>query len=106
MPRNNVVSAGARCTGKSSVVKGVVGAYGERGLRLSEVDKSDLGDLPDIVERVAARPERYIVFCDDLSFEEGKAGYKALKSVLDGSVSAAGDKIGRASGRARVCQYV
>ncbi|MGE8589155.1 MAG: ATP-binding protein, partial [Alcaligenes sp.] len=68
-------------------------AYGERGLRLIEVDKSDLGDLADIVELVASRPERFIVFCDDLSFEEGEPGYKALKSVLDGSVSASGDNV-------------
>ena len=57
------------------------------------MDKSDLGDLADIVELVAGRPERYIVFCDDLSFEEGEAGYKALKSVLDGSVAASGDNV-------------
>src|SRR5690606_17324296 len=92
-PANNVLMTGARGTGKSSLVKAMLAAYGDQGLRLIEVDKSDLGDLPDIVELVAARPERYIVFCDDLSFEEGEAGYKALKSVLDGSVSAAGDNV-------------
>ena len=92
-PANNVLMTGARGTGKSSLVKAMLAAYGDRGLRLIEVDKSDLGDLPDIVELVAARPERYIVFCDDLSFEEGEAGYKALKSVLDGSVSASGDNV-------------
>ena len=92
-PANNVLMTGARGTGKSSLVKAMLKAYGERGLRLIEVDKGDLGDLPDIVELVAARPERYIVFCDDLSFEEGEAGYKALKSVLDGSVSASGDNV-------------
>ena len=92
-PANNVLMTGARGTGKSSLVKAMLAAYGDRGLRLIEVDKSDLGDLPDIVELVADRPERYIVFCDDLSFEEGEAGYKALKSVLDGSVSASGDNV-------------
>ncbi|SAI48594.1 Predicted ATPase (AAA+ superfamily) [Bordetella ansorpii] len=92
-PANNVLMTGARGTGKSSLVKAMLAAYGDQGLRLIEVDKSDLGDLSDIVELVAGRAERYIVFCDDLSFEEGEAGYKALKSVLDGSVSAAGDNV-------------
>jgi predicted AAA+ superfamily ATPase len=64
-------------------------AYAAQGLRLIEVDKADLVDLPDIVDLVAERPEKFVVFCDDLSFEEGEAGYKALKSILDGSVSAA-----------------
>lgn len=92
-PANNVLMTGARGTGKSSLVKAMLAAYADRGLRLIEVDKSDLGDLADIVELVAGRPERYIVFCDDLSFEEGEAGYKALKSVLDGSVAASGDNV-------------
>ena len=92
-PANNVLMTGARGTGKSSLVKAMLATYGDQGLRLIEVDKSDLGDLADIVELVATRPERYIVFCDDLSFEEGEAGYKALKSVLDGSVSASGDNV-------------
>ena len=77
----------------NNVLKAMLAAHGDRGLRLIEVDKSDLGDLADIVELVAARPERFIVFCDDLSFEEGEAGYKALKSVLDGSVAASGDNV-------------
>ena len=92
-PANNVLMTGARGTGKSSLVKAMLKAYGERGLRLIEVDKGDLGDLPDIVELVERRPERYIVFCDDLSFEEGEAGYKALKSVLDGSVASSGENV-------------
>lgn len=92
-PANNVLMTGARGTGKSSLVKAMLGAYGAQGLRVIEVDKSDLGDLADIVALVAARPERFIVFCDDLSFEEGEAGYKALKSVLDGSVSASGENV-------------
>ncbi|MET0184023.1 MAG: ATP-binding protein [Achromobacter sp.] len=92
-PANNVLMTGARGTGKSSLVKAMLAQYGAEGLRLIEVDKSDLGDLADIVELVAGRPERYVVFCDDLSFEEGEAGYKALKSVLDGSVSASGDNV-------------
>jgi len=70
-PANNVLMTGARGTGKSSLVKAMLHAHGEAGLRLIEVDKADLGDLADIVELVATRSERFIVFCDDLSFEEG-----------------------------------
>lgn len=92
-PANNVLMTGARGTGKSSLVKAMLAAYGEQGLRLIEVDKTDMGDLSDIVDLVSARPERFIIFCDDLSFEEGEAGYKALKSVLDGSVSASGENV-------------
>jgi hypothetical protein len=84
---------GARGTGKSSLVKAMLAAYGDRGLRLIEVDKSDLSDLADIVDLVAKRPEKFIVFCDDLSFEEGESGYKALKSVLDGSAASAGNNV-------------
>lgn len=92
-PANNVLMTGARGTGKSSLVKAMLAAYGDQGLRLIEVDKADLGDLGDIVDLVDGRPERFIIFCDDLSFEEGEAGYKALKSVLDGSVSSSGDNV-------------
>lgn len=92
-PANNVLMTGARGTGKSSLVKAMLAAYGDKGLRLIEVDKSDMGDLGDIVDLVNDRPERFIVFCDDLSFEEGEPGYKALKSVLDGSISASGDNV-------------
>lgn len=88
-PANNVLLTGARGTGKSSLIKACLNAYAPRGLRLIEVDKADLIDLPDIVDVVSARPEKFIVFCDDLSFEEGEPGYKALKSILDGSVAAA-----------------
>lgn len=93
LPANNVLLTGARGTGKSSLVKACLNAYAEQGLRLIEVDKSDLVDLPDIVDLVADRKERFIVFCDDLSFEDGEPGYKALKSILDGSVSAAGHNV-------------
>ncbi|WP_243020939.1 ATP-binding protein [Simplicispira sedimenti] len=86
---NNVLLTGARGTGKSSLIKACLNAYAPQGLRLIEVDKADLTDLPDIVEVVAGRPEYFIVFCDDLSFEDGEPGYKALKSILDGSVAAA-----------------
>ena len=93
LPANNVLLTGARGTGKSSVVRACLNEYAPQGLRLIEVDKSDLVDLPDIVEVVAERPERFIVFCDDLSFEDGEPGYKALKSILDGSVSAASPNV-------------
>jgi predicted AAA+ superfamily ATPase len=93
LPANNVLLTGARGTGKSSLIKACLHEYAPRGLRLIEVDKADLVDLPDIVDLVAGRPERFVVFCDDLSFEDGESGYKALKSVLDGSVSAAGDNV-------------
>jgi predicted AAA+ superfamily ATPase len=88
-PANNVLLTGARGTGKSSLIKACLNEYAPQGLRLIEVDKADMVDLPDIVDIVAPRPEKFIVFCDDLSFEEGEPGYKALKSILDGSVAAA-----------------
>ena len=92
-PANNVLLTGARGTGKSSLIKACLNAHAEEGLRLIEVDKSDLVDLPDIVDLVATRPERFIIFCDDLSFEEGESGYKALKVALDGSVAAPSDNV-------------
>ena len=88
LPANNVLLTGARGTGKSSLIKACLNEYAPRGLRLIEVDKADLTDLPDIVDVVAGRAEKFIVFCDDLSFEDGEPGYKALKSILDGSVAA------------------
>ena len=90
---NNVLLTGARGTGKSSLIKACLNEFAPRGLRLIEVDKADLVDLPDIVDLVAERPERFIVFCDDLSFDEGEPGYKALKSILDGSVAQASDNV-------------
>ncbi|MEY4651967.1 MAG: hypothetical protein RI884_548 [Pseudomonadota bacterium] len=89
LPANNVLLTGARGTGKSSLIKACLNEYAPRGLRLIEVDKADLTDLPDIIDVVAERPEKFIVYCDDLSFEDGEPGYKALKSILDGSVTAA-----------------
>lgn len=88
LPANNVLLTGARGTGKSSLIKACLNNYAPRGLRLIEVDKDDLVDLPDIVEVVANRAEKFIVYCDDLSFEDGEPGYKALKSILDGTVAA------------------
>ena len=90
---NNVLLTGARGTGKSSLIKACLNEFSGQGLRLIEVDKTDLVDLPDIVDLVAERPERFIVFCDDLSFDEGEPGYKALKSILDGSISEASDNV-------------
>ena len=89
LPANNVLLTGARGTGKSSLIKACLNEYAPRGLRLIEVDKTDLVDLPDIIELVSDRPEKFMVFCDDLSFEDGEPGYKALKSILDGSIAAA-----------------
>ena len=90
---NNVLLTGARGTGKSSLIKACLHEFAPQGLRLIEVDKSDLVDLPDIVALIEGRAERFIVYCDDLSFDEGEAGYKALKSMLDGTVSASSDNV-------------
>jgi len=92
-PANNVLLTGARGSGKSSLVKAVLNEFASQGLRLIEVDKGELVDLPEIVDLIAGRPERFILFCDDLSFESGETDYKALKSVLDGSVAAAPDNV-------------
>jgi predicted AAA+ superfamily ATPase len=92
-PANNVLLTGARGTGKSSLIKACLNKFAGQGLRLIEVDKEDLCDLPDIVDIIASRPERFVIFCDDLSFEEGEGGYKALKVALDGSISAQSDNV-------------
>ena len=92
-PANNVLLTGARGTGKSSLIKACLAKFSAQGLRLIEVDKEHLVDLPDIVDLIAERPERFVIFCDDLSFEEGEGGYKALKVVLDGSVAASSDNV-------------
>jgi predicted AAA+ superfamily ATPase len=92
-PANNVLLTGARGTGKSSLIKACLNQFSASGLRLIEVDKADLAGLPDIVDLVAGRPERFIIFCDDLSFEEGESGYKALKVALDGSIAAQSDNV-------------
>jgi predicted AAA+ superfamily ATPase len=87
-PANNTLLTGARGSGKSSLIKALLNEFAGEGLRLIEVDKDDLVDLPDVVDLVAGRAERFIVFCDDLSFEAGEHAYKALKSALDGSIAA------------------
>ncbi len=92
-PANNVLLTGARGTGKSSLVKALLNKYANNGLRLIEVEKDDLIDLHDIVERVFQRSERFILYCDDLSFESDEPGYKALKVVLDGSIEMASDNV-------------
>jgi len=92
-PANNVLLTGARGTGKSSLIKACLAKFAAQGLRLIEVDKEHLVDLPDIVDLIAERPERFVIFCDDLSFEDGEGGYKALKVVLDGSVAASSDNV-------------
>jgi predicted AAA+ superfamily ATPase len=92
-PANNILLTGARGTGKSSLIKASLHEFADQGLRLVEVEKEHLADLADITDVLADRPERFIIFCDDLSFEEGESGYKAMKSALDGSVSAQVDNI-------------
>lgn len=93
LPANNVLLTGARGTGKSSLIRACLKQFADQGLRLIEVDKEDLKDLIDIAQRIAERPEKFIVFCDDLSFEFGEGGYKALKAILDGSVASTGDNL-------------
>jgi len=88
LPANNALLWGSRGTGKSSLVKALVNQYRGEGLRVLEVDKNDLIDLPDVVEGIQNRPERFLLFCDDLSFESDDSSYKALKAILDGSVHA------------------
>jgi predicted AAA+ superfamily ATPase len=93
LPANNALLWGSRGTGKSSLVKALLNEHAEAGLRLIEVDKADLMDLPEIVERLQDRPERFIVFTDDLSFEADDPSYKALKAILDGSIAQPPDNL-------------
>jgi uncharacterized protein len=93
LPANHVLLTGARGTGKSSLVKALLNAYSETGLRLIEVDKQDLTDLPQIAQLIRNRPEKFIIFCDDLTFEANDTGYKALKVILDGSIENASSNL-------------
>jgi hypothetical protein len=92
-PANNVLLTGARGTGKSSIVKGLLNKYAKQGLRLIEVEKNDLVDLPFIVDQVAPRKERFLLFCDDLTFRGAEEGYIALKVALDGSISTTSENL-------------
>jgi predicted AAA+ superfamily ATPase len=92
-PANNVLLWGPRGTGKSSLIKAILNEYADQGLRLVEVDRNDLIALPNIVEPLAELPYRFLIYCDDLSFEADDSGYKALKAALDGSVSATPDNV-------------
>ena len=93
LPANNVLLTGARGTGKSSLIRACLHAFAAQGLRLVEIDKDDLTDLPDLIDLLATRPERFIVYCDDLSFEDGESAYKAMKSALDGSIAGQTDNV-------------
>jgi len=93
LPANNALLWGPRGTGKSSLIKALLNEYAGEGMRLIEVEKEHLVDLPEIVEHLYDRPERFILFCDDLSFEENDASYKALKVVLDGSINSTPDNV-------------
>jgi len=92
-PANNVLLTGARGTGKSTLVKALLSEFAKDGLRIVEVDKQDMVALPEIVTQLRVRPERFIIFCDDLSFEATDPGYKALKVVLDGSIASTSDNV-------------
>ena len=93
LPANNALLTGARGTGKSSLIRACLNEFGTRGLRLIEVDKRDLIDIADIVDIVARERERFVIFCDDLSFDKNEAGYKELKAALDGSIAGTADNV-------------
>jgi predicted AAA+ superfamily ATPase len=93
LPANNALLWGSRGTGKSSLIKALLNEYAGQGLRLIEAESGELSDLPDIVEPLHGRKERFIIFADDLSFEANDPGYKALKAVMDGSIAAAPDNV-------------
>ena len=93
LPANNALLWGARGTGKSALIKALLNTFREAGLRLVEVDRHELVDLPYIVEAIAGRPERFLLFCDDLSFEADDASYKALKAMVDGSINCAPENV-------------
>ncbi|MDV7212416.1 ATP-binding protein [Azotobacter beijerinckii] len=93
LPANHALLWGARGTGKSSLVRALLAEHAAAGLRLIEIERDHLADLPRVVERLAALPQRFVLFCDDLSFEAGEGDYRVLKSVLDGSLERAPDNV-------------
>jgi predicted AAA+ superfamily ATPase len=93
LPANNVLLAGSRGCGKSSLIKALLPRFAKQKLRLIEVDRDDLTDLPEITDRLAKQPWRFILFADDLSFEPGEAAYKPLKAALDGSLAGLPDNV-------------
>lgn len=93
MPANHALLWGARGTGKSSLVRALLAEHAQVGLRLIEIERDYLADLPRVVEQLAPLPQRFVLFCDDLSFEAGEGDYRVLKSVLDGSLERAPDNV-------------
>ncbi|MGV3580852.1 MAG: ATP-binding protein [Methylophilus sp.] len=93
LPANHVLLTGARGTGKSSLIKALLTAFASQALRIIEVEKQDLIDLPEIVHLIRNRPEKFIIFCDDLTFEANDVSYKALKVILDGSIEHASSNV-------------
>lgn len=93
LPANHALLWGSRGTGKSSLVRALLAEYHAAGLRLIEIERDHLGDLPRLVEQLQALPQRFVLFCDDLSFESGEGDYRVLKSVLDGSLEQAPDNV-------------
>lgn len=93
LPANNALLWGARGTGKSSLIRALLSTWKDHGLRLIEIDKSDLVQLPALVAQISDQPWRFLLFCDDLAFETGDSAYKTLKTVLDGSVEVTPDNL-------------
>lgn len=86
LPANDVLLTGSRGTGKSSIVRALLSQYQNQGLRLIEIERDDLSELPEIQKIIQNRPEKFIVYCDDLAFNAEDENYRSLKSVLDGSL--------------------
>lgn len=93
LPANHALLWGSRGTGKSSLIRALLAEYAAAGLRLIEIERDHLGDLPRVVEQLQGLPQRFVLFCDDLSFEAGESDYRVLKSVLDGSLEQAPDNV-------------
>ncbi|GFM50972.1 ATP-binding protein [Pseudomonas capsici] len=93
LPANHALLWGSRGTGKSSLIRALLAEYADSGLRLIEIERDHLGDLPRVVEQLQKLPQRFVLFCDDLSFESGEGDYRVLKSVLDGSLEQAPDNV-------------